>query len=80
MGERTLISRRLIKDHVRHVGGVENFVISAGLVRSCSAASRRYKAYLEEKRSTVVKSTKRKLAEEEEVRAGGECSLPEKRE
>ena len=67
MGEKTLVARRTIKDYIRYIGGVEKFSISDELTKSCSLAHRRYKAYLEEKRTTVVKSGKRKLAEEEVV-------------
>lgn len=63
MGEKTLIARRTIKDFVRHIGGIEKFEISESLINSCNLASRRYKAYLEEKKSTVKKSGQRERVE-----------------
>ena len=67
MGERTLIARRTIKDFVRHIGGIEKFEVSESLLKSCSLASRRYKAYLEEMKSSNEKSGKRKRTEEEVI-------------
>lgn len=67
MGEKILIARRTIKDYVRHIGGIEQFNVSENLLKSCGLASRRYKAYLEEKKSSEEKSGKRKRTEEEVI-------------
>ncbi|GFO10721.1 peptidase m20 domain-containing protein 2 [Plakobranchus ocellatus] len=67
MGEKTLIARRTIKDYVRSIGGIEKFKISEELLKSCSLSNRRYKAFLEEKKNHVIKSSKRKQAEEDVI-------------
>ena len=40
----SLIARRRIKDHIRYVGGVENVVISEGIMKSCTRARSRYRS------------------------------------
>ena len=47
--------------------GIEKFKISDSLLKSCRFAYRKYKAYLEERKATDVKSCKRKRGEEELV-------------
>ena len=43
----TLVSRRLVKDYMRALGGIENVVISKELLSNAQMASRRYHTYLE---------------------------------
>ena len=47
---KTLVPRRIIKDHVNAIGGVEKLNITKELLQSCSAASSRYRTNLEEKK------------------------------
>ena len=64
----TLSARRVIKDHIIATGGVEKLDITKELLKSCSFASSRYKASLEEKKTKKkekASSLKRKTSEEE---------------
>ena len=68
MEKDTLVARRIIKDHVIAIGGVEKLTITKELLKSCRAASSRYKTNLEEKKAkkkAQVENNKRKAAEEE---------------
>ena len=50
MEKDTLVPRGIIKDHVNAIGGVEKLNITKELLKSCSAASSRYRTNLEEKK------------------------------
>ena len=63
-----LIARRLVKDHVNAIGGLENMTITKELVTSARAARSRYQASLLEKqqiKKQSQKNEKRKLHVEE---------------
>ena len=50
MRQETLIAQRLICDHVRSVGGIDNIHLSNELLVSCKMAHSKYVAYLESER------------------------------
>ena len=50
ISEHTLMARRLIKDHLNEFGGVLNVKLSKELLASVNNASKRYEAYLDERR------------------------------
>ena len=47
MSEHTLIARRVIKDHIRHLEGARNLEISKELLQSCQGARQKYHAHRE---------------------------------
>ena len=63
----TLISLRIIKDHIVSVGGIKNIDLCPELVNSCSSARRRYYVDLEKKQEVAreKKRSKRKATSEE---------------
>ena len=64
----TLFSRRLIKDHLQDVGGIDAVAVTTELLNNCSNARHQYREYLDEqKKSKLIKekSRKRKQVEEE---------------
>lgn len=68
LSEHNLIARRIVKDHIKHTGGLDKVVITKELLTSASAGRRRYNSYLEEERlknERKQKSTKRKAVEED---------------
>ena len=67
MGSETLVARRLIKDHVRAIGGVEKFSISSKLRKSCSLSYKKYAAKMEEVKAKDGNNMKRKMVVEEVV-------------
>ena len=64
----SLIARRLIKDHLRFIDGIDNFTITDELLKSCSQAHSRYQQHLKEqdsnRKKTNTQSNKRKRVEE----------------
>ena len=70
ISEHNLIARRIIKDHIHHMGGLGNVLVCKEMLDSVSHARKRYHCYLEQKRSEKVASEradKRKNLEEELV-------------
>ena len=65
IGEETLTSRRMIKDHVLSVGGIENIQITPELLQCAASARQCYFASLEQKKSKQPVSGKRKKATDE---------------
>ena len=68
MEAKSIISRRIIVDHVRSVGGVANVKIDKEFLRYVRGARLRYEHHLEsekKKQEESVETRKRKLAEEE---------------
>ena len=68
MQTKTLISRRIVKDHIKKVGGLKNVVISKELRQYSQSSRSRYQSYLDENKSVGEKLSeqrKRKLQEEE---------------
>ena len=64
----SLIARRIIKDHIRCIGGLPNMTISKELLISARGAYQKYMNELEEKKIAAEKkksNLKRKAAEEE---------------
>ena len=49
------MARRLIKDHLNEFGGVLNVKLSKELLASVNNASKRYEAYLDERRLEKAK-------------------------
>ena len=67
MSEDTVVSQRLVCDHVRVSGGVTKVAISKDLLHSCATARTKYRAHLDEekrKREIAGQKLKRKHAEE----------------
>eukprot|EP00117_Sycon_ciliatum_P041354 scpid78983/ scgid30266/ len=50
MSERSVVSQRLVCDHVSSVGGLGSVGISPALIRSATAAHQQYRAHLEEEK------------------------------
>ena len=68
LSENALNARRIIVDHIRHVGGIQGMVITKELLQSVQHSRHRYEDHLEENRRNSARSAaeqKRKLAEEE---------------
>ena len=68
MSASNLIARRLVKDHVNAIGGLENMTITKELMAHARVARSRYQASLLEKQQSKKqsqKNEKRKLQEEE---------------
>lgn len=66
MGEKTLISKRIICDHVLNVGGIANVKITSSLLNSISSAHKKYNQYLDNEKSkheSESRGTKRKIVE-----------------
>ncbi len=60
-----LISRRIIKDHILSVGGVQNVQITSEMLKNVAMSHRRYKDELELKKNQNEKAEKRKRDDEE---------------
>ena len=68
LSENALNARRIIVDHIRHVGGIQGMVITKELLQSVQHSRHHYEDHLEENRRNSARSAaeqKRKLAEEE---------------
>ena len=48
--EDSLVARRFVRDHTNYAGGIENVIVTPGMVTDCKAASRKYIAHLDEKK------------------------------
>ena len=57
-----LIARRLVKDHVTAVGGLESMTNTKELMASAHAARTRYQASLLEKQKVVTKESEKEAA------------------
>lgn len=67
ISQKTLVARRIIKDHMISIGGIEHFVITKELIQSCKLSRQQYMKSLESEKSKSeekVKSEKRKRIEE----------------
>ena len=70
ISEHNLVARRIVKDHIHHVGGLRGVVITKELLNSAQSGRQRYHAYLEERKNEKEKKDKgekRKPKEEEMV-------------
>jgi hypothetical protein len=68
MQERTLISQRLIIDHLSDIGGFNNFMVTPKCLQYVSSARSKYRTYLEDKQKDRVhseKDEKRKALEDD---------------
>ena len=64
MSQRTLMARRIIKDHMTSIDGIDNFVITKELIQSCKLSRQQYMRSLESeknKNEEKVKCEKRKI-------------------
>ncbi|CAG5123146.1 unnamed protein product [Candidula unifasciata] len=61
MAERTLISRRVIVDHIRNQGGVDNIEITPKMLTSASSAHSRYMLYLDSQKEKTEQHTKKAI-------------------
>ena len=67
IGEHTLIARRAVSDHLHHVGGLQNVVITKEMIKSVQLSRLRYGQYLTEKKeaaAVALKQNKRKQDKE----------------
>jgi hypothetical protein len=68
IAEHNLVCRRMIKDYLSHVGGVENVLINDEMMASVKASNLKYKIYLEDQRKAKErikrKNTVREVEEE----------------
>lgn len=55
MKESTYSAQRLVCDHLRSVGGIDNFVVTKGLIKSASLARQRYIHHLDEQKKNKEK-------------------------
>ena len=53
MSQRTLMARRIIKDHVMSIGGIDNFVITKELIQSCKLSRQQYMRSLESEKTKM---------------------------
>ena len=68
LSERNLMAKRVIKDFIKHVGGIQNIEVTKELLQSAQSARQMYFSYLEESKKCKelkAKSEKRKLMEDE---------------
>ncbi|KAL3868385.1 hypothetical protein ACJMK2_041196 [Sinanodonta woodiana] len=68
LSENSLIARRVIKDHIKSVGGLKGLVVSKELLQSAQVARQKYHTHLEAQKTEKErekKCLKRKLMEEE---------------
>ena len=68
LSENSLIARRVIKDHIKSVGGLKGLVVSKELLQSAQVARQKYHTHLEAQKmekEREKKCMKRKLMEEE---------------
>ena len=68
LSEHNLIARRIIKDHIQHVGGMDKVLLTKEMLDFVAGARRRYQSHLEEQRVhkvRVEKGLKRKNMEAE---------------
>ena len=56
--EHNLAARRIVKDHIHHVGGLRGVVITKELLNSTQCGRQRYHAYLEERQTEKEKKDK----------------------
>ena len=56
--EDSLVARRFVRDHTNYAGGIENVIVTPGMVTDCKAASRKYNAHLEEKKRMAISKEK----------------------
>ncbi|CAM1305632.1 Uncharacterised protein r2_g1549 [Pycnogonum litorale] len=68
ISEQTLVVRRVIKDHILAVGGLDNVIVNKQLMAAALQGSHQYREYLTEMKDGHQKRvlvSKRKIAEEE---------------
>ena len=58
ISEHNLVARRIVKDHIHHVGGLRGVVITKELLNSAQSGRQRYHAYLEERKNEKEKKDK----------------------
>jgi outer membrane murein-binding lipoprotein Lpp len=67
LSEHKLIARRMVKDHLNHVGGLDGIIVSKELLDAVQASHARYQAYLEAKRVENAKNEKSKKRKQVEL-------------
>lgn len=65
MSEQTLVARRMIKDHICSVGGLNNVIMTKDLLNSAQKSRQQYMLHLELKRSESEKKKKRARREKQ---------------
>ena len=55
LGEKSYVAQRLICDHLKAVGGIDNVVITNSLLTSASSARHKYHAWLDEQKAKKIK-------------------------
>jgi hypothetical protein len=65
MSEQTLVARRMIKDHICSVGGLNNVIMTKDLLNSAQRSRQQYMLHLELKRSESEKKKKRARREKQ---------------
>ena len=68
MQKESLVGKRMVKDHIQSIGGIQNFILTPELLHSCSLARARYSNALQAKKADVVETVrgkKRKALNEE---------------
>ena len=60
LSEKNLINLRLVKDHIRSVGGLRNVQVSKALLTSAGSARQRYEADLREKWDSRLSEEKKR--------------------
>ena len=58
ISEHNLVARRIVKDHIHHVGELRGVVITKELLNSTQCGRQRYHAYLEERQTEKEKEDK----------------------
>lgn len=81
MKESTYSAQHLVYDHLRPVGGIDNFVVTKALLQSASLARQRYLSHLEEQRrlkGAGKQNMKRKTLSDEIVAKENHSMPPER--
>ena len=81
MQRESLVGKRIVKDFIFSIGGIENFTVTKQLKLDCSKARARYDNYLLAKKTTDAETSrgkKRKLIQEEIVQIKKSKTLLEK--
>ena len=66
--EDSLVARRIVRDHINYVGGLENLIITKELLKHCKSAHAKYKARLEDikrDKASKEKQTAREAVQKE---------------
>ena len=61
ISEHNLVARRIVKDHIHHVGGLRGVVITKEFLNSTQCGRQRYHAYLKERQTEKEKKDKEEI-------------------